>query len=904
MPLKFIVYYPPTTYNLFIMTRNVTSRIGRSMPIIIILLFSIIEMNAQDAFITTWKTDNIGTSNSTSITIPIDSTYNYNYEVDWNNDGIFEEGGIISSATHDFGNAGIYTIRIKGDFPRIYFNNEGDKAKILDVAQWGDLEWESMHGAFHGCENLNISATDVPDLSNVTSFRSIFFGCSSLNANLENWDVSKVSNFYFAFGNCSQFNQPLDNWNMSGATNLQRMFIGCSSFNQPVNSWDVSSVTSFGAMFSSCSVFNQSLNNWDVSNGIHMGLIFSNANKFNGDITNWNTENAVSFKAIFSNASDFNQDIGNWNTSKVKNLASTFEGAKAFNQDIEDWDVSQVTTMEWIFAGATNFDQDIGDWDVSQVVNMNYVFFHATNFNQDIGDWNTGSVVTMANMFKGTQKFNQDIGNWDVSQVEVMSSMFESCGAFDQDIGSWDVSNVISLTRFFNLSTMSTSNYDSLLIGWNNLELQDSLNFHGGYSIYCAGGSARANMIATDVWTIEDGGAEDMPPVVSCQEIIVYLDESGVVEIAPEMFDNGSYDLCTPVSFSASQTIFDCNDIGFHQITLTVSDGNGNSDSCETTIIIYDTPFVFNCPADMTVSANSSSCEAQVFWTELEESCNVSFSSNFNSGDLFPLGKTTVLYEIFDLNTVSQICTFEINVVNNLKSNVDSLNHLSCFESQDGEVFISASEGENPYTIIWDQFLQDEKFKLTDLAIGNYSFQITDANGCTQKDTVEITQPFPLELSATVTNSSSPQTNEIDLTVIGGTPPYLFDWSMDGTGDYDDEEDASTPLGGTYTVSVIDSNGCIEFLGVTTSALNISCEGDDFNIYPNPNNGEFSLDFEDCFEETKVEIFDLIGRKIYTLQTSELENTIELETLSVGTYFLKTTTDNGSLVKHFEVIKN
>ncbi|MFK7771717.1 MAG: T9SS type A sorting domain-containing protein [Saprospiraceae bacterium] len=47
-----------------------------------------------------------------------------------------------------------------------------------------------------------------------------------------------------------------------------------------------------------------------------------------------------------------------------------------------------------------------------------------------------------------------------------------------------------------------------------------------------------------------------------------------------------------------------------------------------------------------------------------------------------------------------------------------------------------------------------------------------------------------------------------------------------------------------------------------------------------------------------------MGRKIYTLQTSELENTIELEALSVGTYFLKTTTDNGSLIKHFEVIKN
>ncbi len=55
----------------------------------------------SDHFVTTWKTDNAGTSGSTSITIPTTGA-GYNYDVDWNNDGTFDEFGLTGSVTHDF----------------------------------------------------------------------------------------------------------------------------------------------------------------------------------------------------------------------------------------------------------------------------------------------------------------------------------------------------------------------------------------------------------------------------------------------------------------------------------------------------------------------------------------------------------------------------------------------------------------------------------------------------------------------------------------------------------------------------------------------------------------------------------------------------------------------------------
>lgn len=76
-------------------------------------------------FITTWKTNNTGAFINTSITIPTVGS-GYLYDVDWNNDGTFDQFGFTGDATHNYGKAGTYTIAIRRIFPRIYFNGEGD----------------------------------------------------------------------------------------------------------------------------------------------------------------------------------------------------------------------------------------------------------------------------------------------------------------------------------------------------------------------------------------------------------------------------------------------------------------------------------------------------------------------------------------------------------------------------------------------------------------------------------------------------------------------------------------------------------------------------------------------------------------------------------------------------------
>jgi surface protein len=191
----------------------------------------------QPEFIMLVKTDNAGISASDSFIIPTFGS-GYNYGVDWGDGNI--SAGVTGSVQHTYASAGTYTIKISGAFPRIYFNNGGDKAKLLEIQNWGNIAWTSME-----------TATDVPDLSSVTSMSRMFHNASSLVGN-------------------SSFN----NWNVSSVTTMPFMFLGASSFNQDLSSWDVSSVNTMGEMFFLASSFNQDISSWDVSNVISMVNMF------------------------------------------------------------------------------------------------------------------------------------------------------------------------------------------------------------------------------------------------------------------------------------------------------------------------------------------------------------------------------------------------------------------------------------------------------------------------------------------------------------------------------------------------------------------------------------------------------------------------------------------------------
>jgi hypothetical protein len=137
-------------------------------------------------FITSWKTDNTGTSATNQITIPLNTGYSYDFIVDW---GDGSKNRIQSTSdpnlTHTYAAIGTYSVSMWGVFPSIRFNNGGDRLKLLAVSQWGtSVKWLSLNGSFYGCSNLLITATDsaFADFRLAADLSSAWRSCTGLTS--------------------------------------------------------------------------------------------------------------------------------------------------------------------------------------------------------------------------------------------------------------------------------------------------------------------------------------------------------------------------------------------------------------------------------------------------------------------------------------------------------------------------------------------------------------------------------------------------------------------------------------------------------------------------------------------------------------------------------------------------
>ncbi len=313
-------------------------------------------------------------------------------------------------------------------------------------------------------------------------------------------------------------------------------------------------------------------------------------------------------RSMFHDCELFNTNINDWDVSTVTTMDQLFNDALLFNQPLNNWDVTNVTSMSRMFDAAIAFNQPLDLWNVSNVSNMARMFNDAIAFNRDIGGWVTTNLEFTSSMFRGAIIFNQNIGNWNTSSVVDMSQMFNNASNFDQNIGTWDVSMVTNMSNMFSGVTLSTANYDALLIGWDAQDLQPNVLFSGGNSQYCAGETARMNMITSDTWTITDGGTAS-PTVNDLADqnqvnsytlpAITGTQLTGAEAYYTQTNGGGtSYDAGDIINFA---------DFPSYPITLYIYDGSGTCASEESfALTLTSAPTVPSSCADLVTPANGA----------------------------------------------------------------------------------------------------------------------------------------------------------------------------------------------------------------------------------------------------------------------------------------------------------
>jgi len=168
-----------------------------------------------------------------------------------------------------------------------------------------------------------------------------------------------------------------------------------------------------------------------------------------------------------------------------------------------------------------------------------------------------------------------------------------------------------------------------------------------------------------------------------------------------------------------------------------------------------------------------------------------------------------------------------------LNFSVNSTEFLPCSDNNNGDIQIVASGGQPPYTINWtDNSLNG--FYINGLSSGDYSFTLSDNNGTNLLETVMILAPDALEITSISNPVSTVGQNDgsIEVTPIGGTPPFQYEWS---NGQMDSLITNLVPA--TYTVTITDANDCsimeditVDFVSATTDL----CPAMDLLLFPNP----------------------------------------------------------------------
>jgi large repetitive protein len=153
--------------------------------------------------------------------------------------------------------------------------------------------------------------------------------------------------------------------------------------------------------------------------------------------------------------------------------------------------------------------------------------------------------------------------------------------------------------------------------------------------------------------------------------------------------------------------------------------------------------------------------------------------------------------QVVSFATITQPPTLTVSLINQT--------NVSCFGGSNGSVTASPAGGTAGYTYSWMPGGQTGA-TASNLQAGTYSLTVTDANGCTAQNTVTITQPTPLTVTATIGNVSCNAGSDGTITAnpSGGTPGYTYVWLPGNQA----TQTVSGLTAGVYTVTATDALGC------------------------------------------------------------------------------------------------
>ena len=211
-------------------------------------------------------------------------------------------------------------------------------------------------------------------------------------------------------------------------------------------------------------------------------------------------------------------------------------------------------------------------------------------------------------------------------------------------------------------------------------------------------------------------------------------------------------------------------------VVSNVSCNGDNNGSISTTVTGGSTPYTYLWTPSSQTNATATSLVANIYTVTVTDACG---------------------------NTATASAT--VTQPNILMATATASANVSCNGGSNGATSSTVSGGTTPYTYAWTGGSTNNT--ATGLTAGTYTLNVTDSHGCTATASAAITQPNMLSVSSSVTANvlcHGDSTGSASSSVSGGTMPYTYSWAPGGG-------TTDTAIGlkaGTYTLSVMDANGC------------------------------------------------------------------------------------------------
>lgn len=213
----------------------------------------------------------------------------------------------------------------------------------------------------------------------------------------------------------------------------------------------------------------------------------------------------------------------------------------------------------------------------------------------------------------------------------------------------------------------------------------------------------------------------------------------------------------------------------------------------------------------------------------------------------------------------------------------------SCFNSEDGEIFLNFYPNIQAYELWWNDSLVGDTLKNVGAGIHTYTY--TDEYGCIIEDTVTLTNPNAINVQTLIVEKEDTALYDLMILINGAQSPYEI--YLNEVKVANEIEDL---LAGIYSLKVVDANACEYEMNIEIKASTVSSIATnralDFKIWPNPieDSKKLTLQFNTRVSEGNIKCVNTLGEVMFDIHLNDLnKEMIEINFnnyMSKGVYYI------------------